>query len=222
MAFSPSVEERTPSTAITKDGLGWVDFSARNRHPDGKHDGGDTLELVVRRNGETRTNKQGTMQEAARALVREAKAALEEAAREGSALPSWVASIMTRAGWQHYHHLHGEGRKQDQVTVAPSRRGSGAHQATEKNEAPSQLTTQRRAHFATAPSDATHAAKQGEDSSEALAAEIGAEIGNPCQRCGCTLYYQSGPYRMCHWCLPRSARFGRLSDEQRARLRAVL
>jgi hypothetical protein len=65
MAFSPSVEERTPSTAITKDGLGWVDFSARSRHPDGKHDGGDTLELVARRNGETRTNKRGTMQKVA-------------------------------------------------------------------------------------------------------------------------------------------------------------
>jgi hypothetical protein len=29
MAFSPSVAERTPSTAITNDGLAWVDFSAR-------------------------------------------------------------------------------------------------------------------------------------------------------------------------------------------------
>ena len=29
---------------------------------------------------------------------------------------------------------------------------------------------------------------------EVLAAEIGAEMGEPCDICGCTLYYQSGPY----------------------------
>src|SRR5260221_833159 len=118
MAFSPSVEERTPSTAITKDGLGRVDFSARSRHPDGKHDGGDTLELVARRNGETKTHKRGTMQQAASALVREAKAALEEAARAGIEPPSWVASIMTRAGWQHYRWLREEGQREAQATAA--------------------------------------------------------------------------------------------------------
>src|SRR5260221_7378110 len=203
MAFSPSVEERTPSTAITKNGQGWVDFSARSLHPDGKHDGGDALELVARRNGETKANKRGTMQEAARTLVREAKAALEEAAREGMPPPPWVASIMTEAGWQHYHHLHDEGRRRDQATTLSSRRGTGVDHAMVTSEAPLQLTEQR------------------QDSPEALATELGAEIGEPCQRCGCTLSYQSGPYRMCHWCLPRPARFGRLSDEQRARLRAL-
>ncbi len=196
MAFSPSVEERTPSTAITKNGQGWVDFSARSLHPDGKHDGGDALELVARRNGETKANKRGTMQEAARALVREAKAALEEAAREGMPPPSWMASIMTEAGWQHYHYLRNEGRSQDQATLSPSRRDSGVHQATEKNEAPRQPIEQRRVHRANAPSGATHAAQQGEDSPEALAAELGAEIGEPCQRCRCTLSYQSCPYRL--------------------------
>src|SRR5260221_14683023 len=105
MAFSPSVEERTPSTAITKDGLGWVDFSARSRHPDGKHDGGDTLELVARRNGETKTHKRGTMQQAASALAREAKAALEEPARAGVPPTSRVASITTKAVWQPYEPL---------------------------------------------------------------------------------------------------------------------
>jgi hypothetical protein len=203
MAFSPSVEERTPSTAITKDGLAWVDFSACSRHPDGKHDGGDALELVARRNGETKTNKRGTMREAARALVREAKAALEEAAREGIAPPSWVASIMTEAGWQHYHRLHDEGRRRDQATALSSRRGTGVDHAMVTGEAPLQRTEQRH------------------DSPEELAAELGAEIGEPCQRCGCTLSYQSGSYRLCHWCYPRPARFGRVSDEQRARLRSL-
>jgi hypothetical protein len=57
---------------------------------------------------------------------------------------------------------------------------------------------------------------------EAFAAEIGAVIGEPCKKCACTLYYQSGEYRMCHWCLPRPAKFGMLSDEQWGRLRALL
>jgi hypothetical protein len=35
MAFSPSVQERTPSTAITGNGLAWVDFSARVSQADG-------------------------------------------------------------------------------------------------------------------------------------------------------------------------------------------
>jgi hypothetical protein len=220
MAFSPSVEERTPSTAITKDGLGWVDFSARSRHPDGKHDGGDTLELVARRNGETRTNKRGTMQEAARALVREAKAALEEAARACMPSPPWVASIMTEAGWKYYQRLCNAECMQTQATASSSKRDSGVHQTTVTNEAPLP-TAEGRVHPANAPSSAPHDAKQRRDSLEALAAEFGAEIATPCQRCGCIFYYQSGPYRMCHWCLPRPARFGRLSDEQRARLRAL-
>lgn len=40
MAFSPSAQERTPSTAMTEDGQAWVDFSAQSRQPDGKYDGG--------------------------------------------------------------------------------------------------------------------------------------------------------------------------------------
>ena len=220
MAFSPSVQERTPSTAITKDGRAWVDFSARTRHPDGKHDGGDALELVARRNGETKTNKRSTMQEAARALVREAKAALEEAAREGMPPPPWVASIITEAGWQHYQRLREEGRRETQA-ASSSRGDSGVHQATGTNEAP-QLTEQGQVPLANAPSGAPHDSKQRQDSPEALAAELGAEIGEPCHRCGCTFSYQSGPYRMCHWCLPRPAKFGRLSNDQRARLQAFL
>ncbi len=222
MAFSPSVEERTPSTAITKDGRAWVDFSARSRHPDGTHDGGDALELVARRNGETKTNKRGTMQEAARTLVREAKTTLEEAAKAGMPPPPWVTSIITEAGWQHYYHLRNEGRSQDQANTSPSGGGSGVHQATAANEASRQPTEQRLAYHASAPSGAPHDAKQRHDSLEVLAAELGAEIGEPCQQCGCTLSYQSGSYRLCHWCLPRPAKFGRLRDEQRARLRALV
>jgi hypothetical protein len=108
MAFSPSVRERTPSTVIAPDGRAWVDFSARSIHQDGKHDGGDALELAARRNGETKAAKSNTLREAARMLVGEARAALEAAARAGEELPSWVAQIMTEAGWQRYHSLCAE------------------------------------------------------------------------------------------------------------------
>jgi hypothetical protein len=108
MAFSPSVQERTPSTAITSDGQAWVDFSARSLQPDGKHDGGDTLELTARRNGESKAAKSNTLREAARMLVCEARAALEAAARAGEEPPTWVAQIMTEAGWQRYRSLCAE------------------------------------------------------------------------------------------------------------------
>jgi hypothetical protein len=60
------------------------------------------------------------------------------------------------------------------------------------------------------------------DTQEAFAAEIGAMIGEPCRRCGCRLNYQAGEYHMCHWCLPYPATFSPLSDEQQARLRAMV
>ena len=214
MAFSPSVEERTPSTAITKDSLAWVDFSARTRHPDGKHDGGDALELVARRNGETKANKRGTMLEAARALVREAKAALEEAAREDMPPPSWVASIMTEAGWQHYQHLREEGRQETRATATWGVTGfqSAATMI--------QGVQEPRASGAAQPTDSAqavlHESDQGQDTPEGLAAEIGAKIGEPCSRCGCTLFYCLDPYQMCYRCYPR-----RLTDEQWQRLRAL-
>ena len=81
MAFSPSVPERTPSTAITNDGRAWVDFSARSIQPDGKRDGGDALELEARRNGESKAAKPATLRKVAHTLVREAREALEDAAR---------------------------------------------------------------------------------------------------------------------------------------------
>jgi hypothetical protein len=120
MAFSPSIAERTPSTAITKDGQAWVDFSDRTRQPDGKHDGGDALELAARRNGETRTAKAGTMREIARDLVCEAKAALEDAARANELPPAWIAAIMTEAGWQQYQRLRHEGHGEAEATTSPT------------------------------------------------------------------------------------------------------
>ena len=210
MAFSPSVSERTPSTSITQDGQAWVDFSARSMQPDGKHDGGDALELVARRNGESRVEKSNSLREVARTLVSEARDALELAARAGEYPPSWVTQIMTEAGWQRYHSLCAESTATRNVyrgVIGFQQRGmtTQATQGTIPREA-----TQRTA----TASHTSHEQHQKLYSLEALATEICALIGEPCSRCGCTLFYQSGPYRMCHLCYPRPAKFGRLTDEQ--------
>jgi hypothetical protein len=92
-----SARQAPPSQLM---GRAWVDFSARSMQPDGKHDGGDALELTARRNGESKAAKSNTL--------REARDALEAAARAGEEPPSWVAQIMTEAGWQRYHSLCAE------------------------------------------------------------------------------------------------------------------
>jgi hypothetical protein len=217
MAFSPSVPERTPSTAITNNGRAWVDFSARNLQPDGRHDGGDALELAVRRNGESKEAKPATLREGARTLVREACAALKRAARAREEPPPWVARIMTEAGWQHYRSLRAEC-----AAVRTASRGVTGFQQNGLTTQASQETKicEAAQHAATAPY-ISHERHQKLDSLEALAAEIHAHIGEPCGRCSCILFYQSGPYLMCHLCYPRPAKFGRLSDEQWQRLRSL-
>jgi hypothetical protein len=210
MAFSPSVEERTPSTAITNDGRTWVDFSARSIQPDGKCDGGDALELEARRKGESKVAKHATLSEVARTLVYEARDALEGAARAGEDPPSWVVHTMTEAGWQHYRSLQAKAAE----TQASIRGVTGFQQA--------RMTTHAAVEHTARTSDLTSATRQAgvyktnlaQDSLEALATALGAQIGEPCNRCSCTLFYQSGPYRMCHLCYPRPAKFGRLTDEQ--------
>jgi hypothetical protein len=215
MAFSPSVQERTPSTAITRDGQAWVDFSAGSLQPDGKHDGGDALELAARRNGESKVAKSATLREAARMLVREARDTLERAARAGEEPPEWVATIMTEAGWQRYHSLRAE-------TVCTASRGvAGFTQVVMTTQRSQEQITRGIEQPVIATQVFSHENGQKQDSQEALAADIRAQIGEPCSRCGCTLFYQSGPYRMCHLCYPRPAKFGRLTDEQWQRLRTL-
>jgi hypothetical protein len=217
MAFSPSVEERTPSTAISQDGQAWVDFSAQSRQPDGKCDGGDALELAARRNGESRAAKSSTLREAARTLVLEARDALEGAATAGEDIPSWVAQIMTEAGWQHYRSLCAES-----TSAQTTSRGVTGFQprgmATQTIQEP---ITQEVTHQTATEPHTSYKRNQKLDSLEALAAEIRALIGEPCSRCSCSLFYQSGPYQMCHLCYPRPAKFGRLTDEQWQRLQTL-
>jgi hypothetical protein len=219
MAFSPSVQERTPSTAITRDGLAWVDFSAQSLQPDGKHDGGDALELVTRRNGESKAAKSATLREAAHMLVREARDALELAARTREEPPAWVAAIMTEAGWQRYHSLCAETAIVIEDTA--SRGVTGFMHAGMTTHAVQEPITQGEAQPTCSMQDVSHKSGQEQDTPEALAADIRALLGASCSRCGCTLSYQSGPYRMCHLCYPRPAKFGRLTDEQWQRLRTL-
>jgi hypothetical protein len=219
MAFSPSVPERTPSTAITEDGQAWVDFSAQSRQPDGKHDGGDALELAARRNGETKTAKSVTLREVARMLVREARDALECAARAREEPPAWVAEMMTEAGWLRYRSLYTETTRVIEGTASRGVAGY-LHMAMTTHAAQEQIipgTAQ--------PTTPMHIVSDGspqeQDSLEALAADLRAQLGEPCSRCGCTLFYHSGPYRMCHLCYPRPSKFGRLTDGQWQQLRTL-
>ena len=196
--------ERTASVGYTQDGVGWVDFGASAERPDGKQDGGDALELAVRT---TQEPKPEVMRQAARALVSEAREAMESAARDGQLPPSWVQAFMSPAGWERYHQVREEADHSDQVnhvqqeTIAQTGGVVGSC-----SESPAQ----------TAP----HAIL-AHDTPEAFAAEIGAEVGEPCKRCGCTLHYQSGSYVMCYKCHPRPLRLGGLNDEQWRRLRTL-
>ena len=217
MAFSPSVAERTPSTAIIGNGKAWVDFSVRSLQPDGKHDGGDALELAARRNGESKAGKSNTLREAARSLVRDARDALEGAARAGEEPPTWVAQIMTEAGWQRYHSLCAEST----ATQTTSRGVTGFLPAGSTTHAGQEQIASTIACPLVTTEAATSTSDQGQDSLEVLAAAIDAQIGKPCSRCGCTLFYQSGLYRMCHLCYPRPVKFGRLTDEQWQQLRSL-
>ena len=192
--------ERTASVGLREDG--WVDFGASARRADGKQDGGDALELTVRVMEEA---KPEVMRQIARQLVSEARAAMEQAASNGEQPPAWIQTFMSPAGWEHYHALREEAGRPDQATLTitepvPTGGVAGFHVS---NAVP-----------------AVAALHQAQDTPEALAAEIGAEMGEPCPRCGCTLSYQSGPYVMCHKCYPRPLRLGRLSDDQWRRLLA--
>ncbi len=213
--------ERTASVGYTKDGEGWVDFGTSTKRLDGNRDGGDALELATRITNES---KPEVMRQAARALVSEAREAMESAARDSQLPPGWVQTFMSPAGWKRYEQLRQEYGRQGAVPGDPST-PSAAFQAQERDTRAADdektLAGGVVGSCAQSPVQATPYAMQVHDTPEALAAEIGAEIGEPCTRCGCTLHYQSGPYVMCHQCHPRPLRLGGLNDEQWARLRGL-
>lgn len=94
--------ERTASVGYTKDVQGWVDFGASSRRNDGKQDGGDALELEVRI---SQQSKPETMRQAARVLVKEARAALESTVRASQQSSMWVQNLLTPAGKKYYQNL---------------------------------------------------------------------------------------------------------------------
>ena len=106
--------EHTASLGLCEDG--WVDFGASARRSDGKQDGGDALELTVRVNNEPKSE---VMRELARQLVSEAREAVESAAHCGEQPPQWVQAFMSKAGWEHYHHLREEVGHSDQAITEP-------------------------------------------------------------------------------------------------------
>jgi len=204
--------ERTASIGYTRDGIGWVDFGASAAQPDGKRDGGDSLELAARITQET---KPAVMRQAARALVNEARKVMESAARDGQLPSAWVQAFMSPAGWERYEHLYQEYVHQGQLSSVPPTPGATI-------QAQEQEVRAKNKHAEDAGGVGGSCAQSpAYDTPEALAAELGAEIGEPCTRCGCTLHYQSGPYVMCHQCHPRPLRLGGLNDEQWRRLRTL-
>jgi len=91
--------ERTASVAFTKDGEAWVDFGATARHPDGKRDGGDALELATRMSCQ---EKADFMREVGQALNRELSREILRAARAGEHPATDAAARMTPEGWRIY------------------------------------------------------------------------------------------------------------------------
>jgi hypothetical protein len=124
-----------------------------------------------------------------------------------------VASIMTEAGWQHYRWLRAEVQREAQAAAT---RGVTGFQAAIPVQGGQALSVSRAAQPTDSAQAVLHEGGQGKDVPEVLAAELGAAIGEPCGRCGCTLSYHLAPYQMCYRCYPRH-----LSDEQWRRLQAL-
>lgn len=91
--------ERTPSLARTSDGQRWSDFGAEPRLCDGRPDGGDVLELLVRI---TSRCKAEILKELGQEMIMEARAELERAARAGALPEQWIQDMMSEAGWTRY------------------------------------------------------------------------------------------------------------------------
>ncbi len=222
--------ERTASVA--KDGERWADFGASARQPDGSPDTGDALELLARLNGETTNHKPRTLSQVGGECQREACQALERAALSGKPLPAWVEQIIALAGRAHYKQLcnHAQVKesrtlKLEQATRTEPKSAQGGltgfSPPDQKPPTSSKMQTGDDERQRRNSSSAVSSPSGLLDTPQALAVEIGAEIDEPCQRCGCTLSYQSETFKMCHQCYPRPAKYGRLDDEQRARLKTL-
>lgn len=172
--------EQTASAGLREEG--WVDFGASARRADGKQDGGE-LELTVRVNEEP---KPEVMRQAARQLVSEARQAMESAARCGEQSPQWVQAFMSPAGWERYRQLCEEAGYSDQaITASPEPPIGGVAGSCAQTAA-----------------QAVPASLPAPETLEALAADIGALVGQPCATCGCRLVRPLAEYQVCLRCYP--------------------
>jgi hypothetical protein len=94
--------ERTSSLARTRDGQHWSDFGAEAQLCDGRPDGGDVLELLVRMSGR---HKAEILRQLGQEMITEARAELERAARSDVLPAQWVQDMMSEAGWTRYWSL---------------------------------------------------------------------------------------------------------------------
>ncbi len=94
--------ERMPSLARTRDGQRWSDFGASAQRSDGRPDGGDVLELLVRMSGRCKAE---VLRQLGQEMVMEARAELERAARVSVFPEQWVQDMMSEAGWARYWSL---------------------------------------------------------------------------------------------------------------------
>jgi hypothetical protein len=94
--------ERTASVGLFEQENAWIDFGAGARRGNGRQDGGDALELYVRLSGRPKSEM---LRELARDLNREARSALEDAARAGQEPPGWVQQLLTESGWRYYQSM---------------------------------------------------------------------------------------------------------------------
>ena len=103
--------EHTASVAFFDKENAWIDFGATAQRGNGRHDGGDALELFVRLSGR---EKQDVMRDLARDLNREARNALEDAARAGQEPPGWVQQLLTESGWGYYQSMRARFHSKDE------------------------------------------------------------------------------------------------------------
>ena len=103
-------DERTASVGLFEKENAWIDFGAGARRGNGRQDGGDALELYVRRSSRSKSE---ILRELARDLNREARAALEDAAQAGDGPPGWVRALLTESGWHYYQTLRGRFQGQE-------------------------------------------------------------------------------------------------------------
>ena len=212
--------ERTASIGLREGG--WVDFGASARRADGKQDGGDALELVVRL---AEQPKPEVIRTVAQQLVREAREAMERAAWHGEEPPEWVIAMMTEAGWERYRALQAEASAVGQAQAAPEEDQVPQPTGGVVGFYPSSQTAQgdtqqpgeevRQCHKTS--SAVPGEANRRRETPEALAAAMGMELGIPCPRCGCPLRYPLEPYLMCYKCHPPRG----LADDHWRRLCAL-